>query len=196
MPSTINSDDGQTSGSAGLKFTSADDGILQIQNNGNTAMTVSAAGVTTFASQPVVPVPAFSVIRTTSTHNLSQNNAAKIQFNSIISDTNSWFDPTTNHRYTPQIAGYYYFFGQAFFTSSGATIAQPLLYKNGAQVLAGSFFTHTSSTTVVTPPIQQIVYMNGSTDYMELFVFTNGANPVAAISAPANIFSGFLVRAA
>ena len=55
MPSVINSDDGQISGSAGLKFTSADDGILQIQNNGNTAMTVSAAGQPTFAapmSQP------------------------------------------------------------------------------------------------------------------------------------------------
>jgi hypothetical protein len=55
MPSIINSDDGQTSGSAGLKFTSGDDGVLKIQNNGVDAMTVSAAGQPTFAapvSQP------------------------------------------------------------------------------------------------------------------------------------------------
>jgi len=55
MPSIINSDDGQTSGSAGLKFTSGDDGVMKIQNNGVDAMTVSAAGQPTFAapvSQP------------------------------------------------------------------------------------------------------------------------------------------------
>lgn len=41
MPSIINSDDGSVSGSAGLKVTSADDGILEIQNNGETAIKVS-----------------------------------------------------------------------------------------------------------------------------------------------------------
>ncbi len=55
MPSIINSDNGTTSGSAGLKFTSADDGILEIQNSGNTAVTVASSGQTTFVnavSQP------------------------------------------------------------------------------------------------------------------------------------------------
>ena len=55
MPSIINSDDGQTSGSAGLKFTSSDDGVLQIQNNGVDAITVASSGQATFThavSQP------------------------------------------------------------------------------------------------------------------------------------------------
>lgn len=55
MPSIINSDNGSVSGSAGLKFTSADDGVLQIQNNGNTAVSISSAGQATFntpVSQP------------------------------------------------------------------------------------------------------------------------------------------------
>jgi hypothetical protein len=55
MPSIINSDSGAVTGSAGLKFTSADDGVLQIQNNGNTAISISSAGQATFnapVSQP------------------------------------------------------------------------------------------------------------------------------------------------
>lgn len=55
MPSIINSDNGSVSGSAGLKFSSGDDGVLQIQNNGNTAVSVSSAGQATFnkpVSQP------------------------------------------------------------------------------------------------------------------------------------------------
>ena len=44
MPSLINSDDGVVSGSAGLKTTGANDGILSLQNNGTTNVTVTAAG--------------------------------------------------------------------------------------------------------------------------------------------------------
>jgi len=41
MPSIINSDNGSVSGSAGLKITSGDDGILEIQNSGSTAVKLS-----------------------------------------------------------------------------------------------------------------------------------------------------------
>jgi hypothetical protein len=44
MPSLINSDDGVVSGSAGLKTTGSNDGILALQNNGTTNVTVTAAG--------------------------------------------------------------------------------------------------------------------------------------------------------
>jgi hypothetical protein len=55
MPSILNSDSGAVSGSAGLKFDAADDGILEIQNSGNTAITVASSGQATFThavSQP------------------------------------------------------------------------------------------------------------------------------------------------
>lgn len=44
MPSLINSDDGVVSGSAGIKTTGSNDGILALQNNGTTNVTVTAAG--------------------------------------------------------------------------------------------------------------------------------------------------------
>ena len=42
--SIINSDDGSVSGSTGLKTTGGDDGVLYIQNNGTTNVTVTSAG--------------------------------------------------------------------------------------------------------------------------------------------------------
>jgi hypothetical protein len=44
MPSIINSDDGVVSGTSGLKTTGGNDGILALQNNGTTNVTVTAAG--------------------------------------------------------------------------------------------------------------------------------------------------------
>ena len=45
MPSSIiNSDDGVISGTSGLKSSGGDDGVLQLQNNGTTAVTVNASG--------------------------------------------------------------------------------------------------------------------------------------------------------
>jgi hypothetical protein len=44
MPSILNSDDGVVSGTSGLKTTGGNDGILSIQNNGTTNVTVTAAG--------------------------------------------------------------------------------------------------------------------------------------------------------
>ena len=57
MPSIINSDSGATSGSAGLKFTSADDGVLEIQSSGNTALSISSTGVVSFINPPKLSVP-------------------------------------------------------------------------------------------------------------------------------------------
>ena len=52
--SVINSDDGVVSGTSGLKTTGGDDGVLYIQNNGTTAVTVASTGDTTFAQDVAV----------------------------------------------------------------------------------------------------------------------------------------------
>lgn len=43
MPSTINADNGVVSGSAGLKYASDNSGVLALQTNGNTAVTITTA---------------------------------------------------------------------------------------------------------------------------------------------------------
>ena len=54
--SILNSDDGSVSGSAGLKFTAGDDGVLKIQNNGTDALTLSSAGAVTFDKELSAPL--------------------------------------------------------------------------------------------------------------------------------------------
>jgi hypothetical protein len=44
MASTINSDNGVVSGSAGLKYASDNSGVLALQTNGNTAVTIDTSG--------------------------------------------------------------------------------------------------------------------------------------------------------
>jgi len=44
MPSTINSDNGVVSGSVGLKYASDNSGVLALQTNGNTAITITSTG--------------------------------------------------------------------------------------------------------------------------------------------------------
>ena len=52
--SIINSDDGVVSGTSGLKTTGGNDGVLYIQNNGTTAVTVASTGNATFAQNVAV----------------------------------------------------------------------------------------------------------------------------------------------
>jgi hypothetical protein len=43
MAATINADDGAVSGSAGLKYSADSSGVLALQTNGTTAVTVDAS---------------------------------------------------------------------------------------------------------------------------------------------------------
>ena len=45
MPSIINSDDGVSSGTSGLKTTGGNDGLLNIQSNGSTVVAITGSGI-------------------------------------------------------------------------------------------------------------------------------------------------------
>jgi hypothetical protein len=55
MPAIINSDDGVSSGSSGLKTSGANDGLLNLQTNGSTAMSVNASQQVTFNNGANLP---------------------------------------------------------------------------------------------------------------------------------------------
>ena len=52
MAAAINADDGVVSGSAGLKSSADATGVLALQTNGTTAISISAAQVVSFTNQP------------------------------------------------------------------------------------------------------------------------------------------------
>ena len=140
--------------------------------------------------------PAFAATRITSAQTGTQNNYVKVQFQSELFDTAGCYDPTTNYRFTPNVAGYYLFTTVVLNNPSSGTQTQLVtrFYKNGApaaaltnMVFGGGIGGGTST------PLTELIYMNGTTDYVEVFQFSNATTPTYQAES---YFSGCLVRAA
>jgi len=144
-------------------------------------------------------MPAFSVHRST-TQTFSTNTWTKVLFNAEEFDTNSNFDSSTNYRFTPTVAGYYQLISNISLETSGTNIWNLYLqiYKNGAgvgkyiniNVASGNFATFGGT-------ISGLTYANGTTDYFEIYVYSNASLPnlTGGTGGPC-YFNGFLARPA
>jgi len=125
--------------------------------------------------------------------------STKVILNIETFDTNSNFDSTTNYRFTPTVAGYYQFngtiYGQAT-TNMTATYIQ--INKNGTLYQYGAIQNLTASTSPQGITVNSLVYLNGSTDYVELFGTIIGTGTCSFTHASGSVvyFSGFLARSA
>ena len=140
--------------------------------------------------------PAFSVTLS-STQNVTAATFTKAVLSNELFDTANCFDPTTNYRFTPNVAGYYVFIGNAIAQCSSGTgsIALTQIRKNGTTIAQNEITS--TFTNGLSLPISTIQYMNGSTDYVELFIYNNAANSPSFGSGQDNTYlSGFLARAA
>jgi len=131
--------------------------------------------------------PAFSAYNNAAT-SLTQNAYTKLRFQVEEYDTAGCYDNATNYRFTPNVAGYYIVNGsfQVATTAGGMKLA---LYKNGSayklmgQAEPSSGFTQGSAQ----------VYLNGSTDYIELYAFQNQATQNTVVSDLAFYFQASTV---
>ena len=133
--------------------------------------------------------PAFYVNSSGSTSATSAT-WTKLQLNTKSFDTASCFDATTNYRFTPNVAGYYQVNGQVL-TPSNANLSQVGIYKNGGLYTFTTFYHPTTGVTNQFP-ISTLVYLNGSTDYIELWGWQQAGSSLPAGAT----MSGFLARAA
>ena len=162
---------------------------------GSTTLNLPASSgtVLTDASTTVVPkgTPAFNAYAS-SILSLANNTYTKVPVNTEEFDTNNCYD-TTLYRFTPNIAGYYNVFAVGGVYPSGATTAAYVahIYKNGT-----SFFSMTFSSSngpAVSANINQLIYMNGSSDYLEFYLYQNTG---ATRSVESMKFQAFLARGA
>jgi hypothetical protein len=142
--------------------------------------------------------PAFSA-ESIGDQTVSFSTLTKINITSEIFDTNSNYD-TANSRFTPTVAGYYQVNGAlSGLGSTTLTRALVLLYKNGTEYSRGVNIAATlSNTTPAIVTTSEIVYMNGSTDYIELYGFLTGSGTATFedASGSKSRFSAVLVRGA
>jgi hypothetical protein len=118
----------------------------------------------------------------------------KIQINTKEFDTNSNYDNVTNYRFTPTVAGYYQVNGGIPGSASGAGYFFATIYKNGARFKDGANFP-ISGTYGPTSICSSLIYLNGSTDYVELYGVSQNNNTIGGVSV-ATYFQASMVRSA
>ena len=158
-----------------------------------TAGRISSTGGTTPVID-LIPGPAFSA-SLSGNQTVNTGTTTKLTFNTEQFDTNSNYDNATNYRFTPTVAGYYQINVALDLADVGVGVQDVLLrlYKNGAQYLV-PIRRQTGAGNEVGITIPQLVSMNGSSDYLEVYLQVVAATN-CVVYAGSN-FSGSLARVA
>jgi len=169
--------------------------------SGSTTLTLpstSGTVITTGTTQANLPPniagngPAFNAYASATT-SIPNTTWTKIAINTILFDTNSNFN-TSLYRFLPTVAGYYQINGMAQIVSTSQAYGIAI-WKNGSQIsqssgIGVSGLNGTANTST-------IIYLNGSSDYVELYMYqTSGGSLNAGSGFGVTGLSGFLARGA
>jgi hypothetical protein len=176
-----------TAGAGGVALTGDTTGNLTIQSAGSNVVTFTSTGMITNAG-----APAFSAYPSANSGALTAATFTKVSFDTEEFDTNNNF---ASSRFTPTVAGYYQinacvspatFTGNYFLTT---------IYKNGSAYKNGSNFSP-NSLAGLSAPVSSLVYFNGSTDYVEIYVIAGGTPVIFGATTYFTYFNGSMVRGA
>jgi len=180
--------------SAGLGWNGGNDGTLAVQVGPNgakkTAISINAAGVMS-TPQNVVAFSAYQ----SAAQSLTTGTWTKINLQTKEFDTTSAFDNTTNMRFQPTVSGYYQFSGNISFTGTSPSTTGASIYKNGSAFKQGTII-YTSGPSANQIGVSALIYLNGSSDYVELWGYLAATTPAVLASASATYFQGFLIQPA
>jgi len=127
---------------------------------------------------------------------ISASTWTKVNLATELFDTDSCFDNVTNYRFTPNVAGYYHVNGQIMHNMTGTTtVVLTSVYKNGSSIFLAEWanWTFGSGNSV---NCSDIVYMNGTTDYLELYGYSGSSSASFERNSGNTFLSATLVRAA
>ena len=119
--------------------------------------------------------PAFQAVRTSS-QNFTDQSEVKAQFDVETFDTASAYDNSSNYRFTPQTAGKYYVYTRCQIDCQAASNlknAAASIYKNGSTHLQSEMNMADNQSQNLNVSVHGIVDMNGSSDYLEVYVYAN-----------------------
>jgi hypothetical protein len=143
----------------------------------------------------------FHVYRSTGQSGFAQGAFSQLLCDTKEIDAASWYDNTTNFRYTPQEPGYYFFYCdcQLSYATASAEGAGVAIKKNGAIVKQGGPMLVLSSSlvTVATAYVGALVQMNGGADYVDFWVYAGSGSGGGTTNGGAvrNFAGGFKVSA-
>ena len=169
--------------------------------SGNTSGTITldapAVAGTTTLTLPVqtgtvmVNGPTFNASMST-TQTITTSTFTKVNFNTEEWDTNSNYN-TSTYRFTPTVAGYYQV-NALFNIGASNTSGIIYLYKNGSVYKNGMSFA-SAGTLFQAYVVNAIVYLNGSSDYIEIYGQLVSGQILAATAAQ-TYFQAAMIRSA
>lgn len=174
-----------------LAIVKGDVGLGNVDNTSDAtknAAAVSLTNKTISATTNTIQIPYFSA-SLSANQAISNNTATKINLNTELADSNSWYDNVTNFRFTPQLAGKYKVTGSFAITATTITEVDIYIYKNGA--IYSRQFSASSTVSALSLDIGNIVSFNGSTDYVELWCLVVGTGTINVLGSGAAISTWF-----
>lgn len=135
--------------------------------------------------------PAFSASNSAN-QSISAGAFTKVNLDTEEFDTNSNF---ASSRFTPTVAGYYQFDGIVV-TTTANTIYIASLYKNGAEYKRGNDLRFGSNQGQMGVIVSAIIYLNGSTDYVELYTYMSQNSTLTGNSVYGCYLQGCFLRGA
>ncbi len=167
--------------------------------NGTTGVSLIQDGVVAqadLAANVAGNGPAFNVYLNT-LQLLTSGNYAKILFDAANFDTASAFDLTTNHRFQPSVAGYYQINLSVRLSTNAVASSSGIEIRKTGNALAQNYLyaTASSASSPGTLSTSCLIYLNGTTDYVEGWAFITATNPFLSATSVTSL-SGFLARAA
>jgi len=150
-------------------------GTITVGQSGDTisipsGATLNSAGTNTLSG--IANTPAFEAYRS-SNQTPSNDTLTKVQFNTEVYDTDNAYDNSTNFRFTPQVAGKYFAYGSVRGDAESATdldLIEIYIRKNGTTQANQAINYGGNDIDNATINISAVVDMNGSSDYLELWI--------------------------
>ena len=137
--------------------------------------------------------PAFSAYKSSGNQSITSGVFTKITYDVEEFDTNLNF---ASSRFTPTVAGYYQVNAGTYLqATSGLTRCLTALYKNGAGYKNGND-NLTVSTTEGRGICSALVLLNGTTDFVEIYVLSSAVSPIVVTGSDNTYFQASLIRTA
>ena len=121
---------------------------------------------------------------------IASGTATKLALATPVYDVGSFFNNST-YTYTPLYPGKYKFYINVLWTSTTTSGGvESYIYLNGSAIAANLFYG--TQTTQNAPPMEITIEMNGSTDYVQFFVYQDsGSNGTVSATATNTFCGGF-----
>ena len=159
-----------------------------VTNSNQTATLPDATGIVMVSGN----MPAFSAYKSggAGSQSITGGVVTKVTYDTEEFDTNNCF---ASSRFTPTVAGYYLITGAANGSNTAYNYINVGVWKNGASYKVGS--SYTQSVNYPSAIVSALVYLNGSTDYVEIYVLQNVTASVLA-GADSTYFQASMIRSA